>query len=184
MNKTLSTIGRFVWCPLRNCESGQIHQPGAKQPVVLCDGCDRLFCFTHHTEWHRDHTCDEWEQYLADPTFRSQVQREQDQEEAREAEMVALNRRIAEAEAVLRQSIMSAEEAAKDRFEVAEARRREEERLAAERARVEEQRRLEQEEKLRKQARRQEEKEGAEMVKKKFKRCPGCRRPTEKIDGW
>ncbi|KAK6850113.1 hypothetical protein PG995_013946 [Apiospora arundinis] len=162
MNKTLSSNAQFVWCPLNDCESGQIHPPGTKQPVVLCESCDRLFCFTHHTEWHRDHTCDEWEQYLADRTFRSQ---------------------IAEAEVKLRQSIMSAEEAAKDRYAVAQARRQEEERAKAERRRIKEQRRLAREEELRKLARQQEKEQGELTVKRSSRSCPKCKQPSQKISG-
>ncbi|KAK8066146.1 hypothetical protein PG997_012893 [Apiospora hydei] len=124
MNKTLSSIGQFVWCPFGGCESGQIHSPGAQQPVVLCQSCGRQFCFTHHTSWHREHTCEEWDQFLADDSFRSWTQREEDRENAYDADMAALDRRINEAEYILRESIMSAEEAAKERFEFAEARRR------------------------------------------------------------
>ncbi|KAK8034831.1 hypothetical protein PG993_009826 [Apiospora rasikravindrae] len=184
MNKTLSSLGQFVWCPLNGCESGQIHSPGTQQPVVLCQSCNRLFCFTHHAEWHREYTCEEWDQHLADGSFRSQAQQEQDQADAYDADMATLDRRINEAEHMLRQSIMSAEEAAKERFEFAEARRREEERAAAERARIEEQRRLVREEEERKRARRQEMEEGERTVEQKANRCPRCQRPTEKNGGW
>ncbi|KAK8136732.1 hypothetical protein PG984_004672 [Apiospora sp. TS-2023a] len=184
MNKTLSNIGQFVWCPLSGCESGQIHPPGSKQPVVLCQSCNRLFCFTHHIQWHREYTCAEWDQHLADSTFRSQAQREQDRDEAHDADIAAIDRRIQEAEHKLRQSILSAEQAAKERFEFAEARRREEERLAAERARIEEQRRLAREEEARKLARHREMEEGERTASSVSNPCPRCKRPTQKNGGW
>ncbi|KAK7966924.1 uncharacterized protein PG986_001201 [Apiospora aurea] len=183
MYKTISSISHFVWCPLSGCESGQIHWSGIRQPLVLCQGCRRQFCFTHQTAWHREHTCDEWDQYLADDTFRSQLQREREREEAYDAEIASLDLRIKEAKHQFQQSILSAEDAAKARFEFAEARRREEERAAAERARVEEQRRLAREEEQRKLARRREMEEGEKTVSKLSRPCPGCKRPTEKIDG-
>lgn len=184
MNKTLSSIGQFVWCPLNGCESGQIHPQGTKQPVVLCQSCNRQFCFTHHTEWHREYTCDEWDQHLADDTYRSQFQRDQDRDEAYDADIAALDRLISEAEHALRQSILSAEQAAKERFEFAEARRLEEERQAAERARIEEQRRLVREEEERRLARHREMEEGERTASSVSVPCPGCKIPTQKNGGW
>ncbi|KAK8012282.1 hypothetical protein PG991_009657 [Apiospora marii] len=184
MYKTLSSIGQFVWCPLSGCESGQVHPQGPRQPIVLCQSCNRQFCFAHHMEWHRGYTCDEWDQHLADATFRSQAQREQDRDEAYDDDIAALDRRIREAEHTLRQSLMSAEEAAKARFEFAEARRREEERAAAERARIEEQRRLARKEEERRLARHREMEQGERTVLEVSTPCPRCRRPTQKNRGW
>ncbi|KAK8003209.1 hypothetical protein PG989_002928 [Apiospora arundinis] len=177
-------VSRFVWCPLNDCESGQIHSAGAGQPVVLCQGCSRRFCFTHQTEWHSDYTCEEWDQYLADDTFRSQIQRGRERDEAHDGEIADLDRRINEAKHNFRQSIMSAEDASRERFEFAEARRREEERAAAERARIEEQRRLVRKEERRKLARLREMEEGELTVSQVSKPCPRCKRPTQKNEGW
>ncbi|KAK6834214.1 hypothetical protein PG987_008908 [Apiospora arundinis] len=183
MFKTLSNIGHFVWCPLGGCESGQIHSAGARQPVVLCQGCGRQFCFTHQTKWHSSHTCDEWDRYLADDAFRSQTQLEREREDAYDEDIANLDRRINEEKHRFRQSIMSAEDAARDRSELAEARRQEEERAVVERARVEEQRRL---------ARKEESGSwhGSERWRRAHlqflsvsKPCPRCLRPTQKNKG-
>ena len=48
------------------CESGQIHYPGAEQPIMTRNTCGRKSCYTHESEWHEDLTCEDMDEKLAE----------------------------------------------------------------------------------------------------------------------
>lgn len=172
----------MVWCPF-GCETPQVHSIGERQPIVQCHSCGRHFCYVHKVEWHQEHTCDEYDIYQRDPTFRSRIQLEND---AREA----LNRHISET----RLRIQHAEEEHELRClresQAAEARRIEkariarEARLAAERAAKEEARRRRREEYRRVAQRTAEERQGEQTVHANSTKCPWCGHFVQRIDGW
>lgn len=61
-----SDMPNFRRCLAPGCDSGQVHELGAAEPIVTCNGCGRRTCFIHEMEWHAEVTCKEMDQKLAD----------------------------------------------------------------------------------------------------------------------
>ena len=159
LRNALSSDENFVWC--RNCDFGQIHSGGASHPVVRCQACDFLSCFTHSIPWHHRLTCEEYDQMLEDPEgFRSALDREE-----HEAERTRLQQEEDD-----RQEARLRKERTQQEAEAA-ARRKE----LAERAR---------QRKLQKQ-RLVEDALSMTTVRATTKQCPGrsCKLPIEKNEG-
>ncbi|KAI1082488.1 hypothetical protein F5B20DRAFT_597452 [Whalleya microplaca] len=137
---------------------------------------------THRVAWHHDHTCDEYDAFLADPQhFRSMAQLEKAAVQARDLENQRLDQQIRDAETRFHQSMMREEEAA-------EARRQErikrEHRLAQERAEREEAERRDREARQLATRLAAEEAETGRVFHRLSKPCPNCRIPIEKYEGW
>ncbi|KAK9770107.1 putative RING-type domain-containing protein [Seiridium cardinale] len=184
MNRILGDAKGFAWCPL-GCSSGQVHYPGVTQPVVLCQSCNRLWCFRHRVEWHTDYSCEEYESYLADPgNFRSQIQVQRDLEAAQDEWDRQIERQIEEAEYRFNQIILVEQDAAQERWRFEEAQRERERAEAEERARQEEERRRA-EELERERARREvQAQQGEETAQRLTKPCPSCGVRIQKDGGW
>ncbi|KAF5684243.1 hypothetical protein FDENT_6812 [Fusarium denticulatum] len=76
----------FFWCT-SDCGSGQIHDSGSIQPIVICIKCNHRSCFRHGVNWHEDLSCDEYDQLQEDPEFRSYLELENEMwEEAQAAQ--------------------------------------------------------------------------------------------------
>ncbi|KAI0010682.1 hypothetical protein F4779DRAFT_576474 [Xylariaceae sp. FL0662B] len=180
IDRLVSKIHNFVWCPL-GCGRGQIHHAGPEQPLILCLNCNRHFCFRHQVAWHHNHTCDEYDAFLADPrVFRSKAQIERAAAEARDLEDHRLSQQIRDAETRFSQSLLREEEAA-------EARRRERaeqaRRLAREQAeRMEAERRAREARQLAARLA-QEEAETGRVFHALSKPCPRCRIPIQRNGG-
>jgi hypothetical protein len=164
----------FVWCR-SGCGSGQCHEGGDAQPIVICLHCGERSCFKHNVAWHENFSCDEYDALLADPTnFRSQFELANE-----EAEHLADIRRVQEdADRVYAQSLL-----AEDQRQLEEERREKEERAREQAAREMAQRKAEE---LRRvlAKRAQEEQQSARTVAMTSKPCPGCGWSIEKNDGW
>jgi hypothetical protein len=178
----------FIWCPA-NCGSGQIHYAADNSPIVRCAQCGHKFCFHHQVAWHEQLTCDEYDEFLADPVnFRSRIEIEnailEDHrlaERLQRQEQEEVDRRFA-------QTLLEADQVAEAERQ-AEMERLERDRLeAAETARLESRRRADREYLERiglDAARKKDDEEKSEnLVKKTTKPCPGCRWPIEKNAGW
>ncbi|KAI3391284.1 hypothetical protein diail_7643 [Diaporthe ilicicola] len=175
-------VRNIVWCPF-GCGTSQTHSSGQQQPIVLCRNCDRQFCYVHGVEWHREHTCDEYDAYLRDPTFRSQAQRDNDSREALSRHIEETKRRIQLAEEDHQLRCLREQEAAEAR-RIEQARIAREAREAAERAAREEARRLKEEEDRRVAQLEADDRLGSETVSANATRCPTCKIPVQRIDGW
>ncbi|KAI1067345.1 hypothetical protein LB506_004137, partial [Fusarium annulatum] len=76
----------FFWCT-SDCGSGQIHDSGSAQPIVVCIKCNHRSCFPHGVNWHEDLSCDEYDRLQEDPEFRSYMELENERwEEAQAAQ--------------------------------------------------------------------------------------------------
>ncbi|KAI0107421.1 hypothetical protein F4776DRAFT_668224 [Hypoxylon sp. NC0597] len=138
-------MDNFIWCPL-GCGTGQVHYPGADQPLVYCPKDSRHFCFRHRIAWHYDYTCEEYDAFLADPQgFRSEDQRQRDAYRALELDHQRYRQKIADVEAQFARSLLREEEASEARRRAEQERLELEHRLAQERARREEEERRVQE---------------------------------------
>ncbi|KAF5651791.1 hypothetical protein F25303_3908 [Fusarium sp. NRRL 25303] len=74
----------FFWCT-SDCGSGQIHDSGSAQPIVVCIKCNHRSCFRHGVNWHEDLSCDEYDQLQEDPEFRSYMELENERWEEAQA---------------------------------------------------------------------------------------------------
>ncbi|KAF5247948.1 hypothetical protein FANTH_6229 [Fusarium anthophilum] len=76
----------FFWCT-SDCGSGQIHDSGSTQPIVVCIKCNHRSCFRHGVNWHEDLSCEEYDRLQDDPEFRSYLELENERwEEAQAAQ--------------------------------------------------------------------------------------------------
>jgi IBR domain, a half RING-finger domain len=57
----ISSDPNFRWCTAPSCNSGQVHSEGAESPLMICNSCRLLSCFTHQTPWHEGMTCVEFD---------------------------------------------------------------------------------------------------------------------------
>ncbi|KAG7125412.1 hypothetical protein HYQ44_001381 [Verticillium longisporum] len=154
----------FIWCT-GGCGSGQIHETGAEQPIVICLHCNSRSCFTHEVAWHDGFTCEEYDSLLADPeNFRSRI----------EVENAALEdrRRVQDAADHALAGRLAADQEAEERTRV--ERERQARRKAAEAA-----------EKARKTAarRKREDEQSMATMNRTTKKCPGCDWAIEKNSG-
>ncbi|KAF5021426.1 hypothetical protein F66182_6520 [Fusarium sp. NRRL 66182] len=157
LRAAVSEAENFIWCT-SGCGSGQIHESGSAQPIVICLHCSHRSCFHHNVAWHETLSCEEYDQLLADPeNFRSRLELENETwPEAQQAQL--------EADRAIAQGLL-----AEDRTEM---RRREERALkAAQLAREIAARRKE------------EEDESKATVKRTTKPCAGCGWAIEKNQG-
>lgn len=60
--QTLSEEPNFHWCSRngKGCGSGQLHENPC--PHFTCGECGYQKCVVHNSEWHRDETCEEYDQ--------------------------------------------------------------------------------------------------------------------------
>ncbi|ENH68698.1 Putative E3 ubiquitin-protein ligase ARI9 [Fusarium oxysporum f. sp. cubense race 1] len=65
----------FFWCT-SDCGSGQIHDSGSAQPIVVCIKCSHRSCFRHGVNWHEDLSCEEYDRLQEDPDFRGHLELE------------------------------------------------------------------------------------------------------------
>ncbi|KAI0430894.1 hypothetical protein F5Y09DRAFT_306433 [Xylaria sp. FL1042] len=56
----LSEEPNFCWCTA-GCGSGQLHQEGRENPLMICTNCHGKTCFTHQSPWHDGLTCREFD---------------------------------------------------------------------------------------------------------------------------
>ncbi|KAF8862455.1 hypothetical protein BDZ45DRAFT_739439 [Acephala macrosclerotiorum] len=173
----MSSDSDFIWCQAQNCDFGQLHTTGMKQPIVRCKKCGFRSCFKHGVAWHERLTCDEYDEMKKNPMgFKSMLEREEEERLAEEERQ----RQRHETE-LARAREQQAAEAERRKLEVAR-RQREEER----KRQVEERRREEEERQKQKQAvwkRHMEEEASMSTVERTTKKCPGCTWPIEKNQG-
>ncbi|KAF5616259.1 RING finger Dorfin [Fusarium sp. NRRL 52700] len=79
---------KFFWCT-SDCGSGQIHDSGSTQPIVVCIKCNHRSCFRHRVNWHEDLSCDEYDRLQEDPEFRSYLELENEMWEEAQAAQAA-----------------------------------------------------------------------------------------------
>lgn len=161
----MAEADNFVWCP-SDCGSGQIHDSGNAQPIVTCLHCGHRSCFEHHVSWHKDLTCVEYDQLLADPeNFRPKIVVDNEEWEER-------TRMQLEADKAMARTIVAEEQEA---------------------ARLREQREREERDRQKKAVatakkialrRKREDEQTLATVNKTTKPCPGCGWAIEKNAGW
>ena len=61
MKNAVSSDPNFRWCTAAGCNSGQVHSEGAESPLIICNSCRRMSCFTHQSPWHAGMTCLEFD---------------------------------------------------------------------------------------------------------------------------
>ena len=61
MRDGISSDPNFRWCTAPECRSGQFHSEGVESPLMVCNSCRALTCFTHQTPWHEGMTCAEFD---------------------------------------------------------------------------------------------------------------------------
>ncbi|KAJ2998835.1 hypothetical protein NUW58_g201 [Xylaria curta] len=175
ITKTFSTIV----CP--GCGEQMTQSRGTQYGITLCLNCNRQFCSRHKILWHYEHTCDEYETFLADPTFRSNAQIEAARREEYAFQDEQLSQRIKDADNHFAQSLMKEKEASQARRQAELERQARERRLAEERAAREAQQRREREEARKLSERKQREEE---LTKRITKPCPRCQVEIVKDGGW
>ncbi|KAI1010838.1 hypothetical protein LB503_005184 [Fusarium chuoi] len=146
----------FFWCT-SDCGSGQIHDSGSAQPIVVCIKCNHRSCFRHGVNWHEDLSCDEYDRLQEDPEFRSYMELENERWEEAQAAQEAQE----EADLNVARRLDAEENAEIERQEAQDRRAREREReRARERQRNQERQRvLEQENHKRQQEQKRERQE-------------------------
>ncbi|KAL3433680.1 hypothetical protein BDV09DRAFT_196483 [Aspergillus tetrazonus] len=197
LRHALNADKNFIWC--LECDFGQLHKPGAEQPLVICYNCSAQSCFKHAIKWHDGFSCDEYDAVLWDPdSYRAMKEKNGGSTRPNVEYLSKKNMKRAKFKEQRRQYKMH--EAQKTA-----ARKRQEE----EAARVREKRALEQAQAEAAQGQEEENdepieeevkddfKEKIEMLKRRMrevelsmkkveettKRCPGCQWPIEKNDG-
>jgi IBR domain, a half RING-finger domain len=61
MRDGISSDPNFRWCTASECNSGQVHSEGAESPLMICNSCRMMSCFTHQAPWHEGMTCIEFD---------------------------------------------------------------------------------------------------------------------------
>lgn len=182
IEKIALRVSNVVWCPF-GCGTSQVHSSGARQPIVQCRNCGRPFCYIHRVEWHREHTCHEYDIHLRDPAFRSKIQRENESREALNRHIEETRQRMQHAEEAYRLRCLREQQAAEAR-RIKKARIAREAREAAERAAREEARRRQEEEQRRVAQLKADERLGEQFVTSNGTPCPTCGWFVQKVDGW
>ncbi|KAF5582679.1 RING finger Dorfin [Fusarium pseudoanthophilum] len=113
----------FFWCT-SDCGSGQIHDSGSTQPIVVCIKCNHRSCFRHGVNWHEDLSCDEYDRLQEDPEFRSYLELENERWEEAQAAQEAQE----EADRDVARRLAAEENAETERQEAQDRRVRERER--------------------------------------------------------
>ncbi|KAF6523548.1 hypothetical protein HZS61_012047 [Fusarium oxysporum f. sp. conglutinans] len=136
----------FFWCT-SDCGSGQIHDSGSAQPIVVCIKCSHRSCFRHGVNWHEDLSCEEYDRLQEDPDFRGHLELENERWSKAQAAQEEADRDLA-------RRFVAKEKAKIKRQEVQDQRERERER---ERERQKSQRERERERERQKYQERQRE---------------------------
>ncbi|KAM0561716.1 hypothetical protein ACHAPJ_002885 [Fusarium lateritium] len=165
LRAAMSEAENFIWCT-SGCGSGQIHESGSAQPIVICLHCNHRSCFHHNVAWHETLSCEEYDQLLADPdNFRSRLELENERwSQAREAQL--------EADRAIAQGLLAEDRAELRRREERERQEREQAQKAAKLARQIAARR------------KKEEDRSKATVDRTTKPCAGCGWAIEKNRGW
>jgi len=165
LRAVMSEAPNFRWCPSA-CGSGQIHMSGSDQPIVTCLHCGQRSCFVHEVAWHENMSCCEYDKLQADPeNFQSQFELDNDEWER-------IRQQQEDADRVVAQGILAADEAEMRRKDEQERKEREQARKAAELARQ-----------VAARQKKEEEKSQA-TIKNTTKPCPSCGWAIEKNKGW
>lgn len=179
-------------CTAPECSYVQVHDSGSAQPIVICGLCHARSCFNHKVKWHDDLSCEEYDEYLADPVnFKSRLERENEEaqqlKELQEEEDLRMARELDAAERAQQAENEARADRERRENERREQERRENERRAneqRERERLERQRQQERQAKQREVAlRRQQEQASLATIGQISKPCPSCRRPIQKNEG-
>lgn len=64
MRAALGENAGFRWCTASGCESGQIHDDGAKAPIFQCVACGDRYCVVHQEAWHEGETCAQFDRRM------------------------------------------------------------------------------------------------------------------------
>ncbi|CAG8587108.1 14705_t:CDS:2, partial [Racocetra persica] len=59
--EAIRQIPDFRWCKNPTCGSGQEHFEKENSPIMICDACGKMTCYTHDVSWHEGLTCAEYE---------------------------------------------------------------------------------------------------------------------------
>ena len=178
MRAGLST--HFRWCAA-GCGWGQEHPEGDSSPLIICNQCRKLTCFTHQAPWHDGMTCYEFD----NPD---------------EGQKSVLSKRQKGFGALFRQTVVvggvtrkETKQERKDRKYAQKLEKQEKEHIVAVQAQEEETRRQQQaqEEQARQRRelevgrnrRRQEEAASTAAVNTISKTCSKCKAPIEKNGG-
>ncbi|EXL53795.1 hypothetical protein FOCG_06954 [Fusarium oxysporum f. sp. radicis-lycopersici 26381] len=113
----------FFWCT-SDCGSGQIHDSGSAQPIVVCIKCSHRSCFRHGVNWHEDLSCEEYDRLQEDPDFRGHLELENERWSKAQAAQAAQE----EADRDLARRFVAKEKAKIKRQEAQDQRERERER--------------------------------------------------------
>ncbi|RKL16946.1 hypothetical protein BFJ70_g14886 [Fusarium oxysporum] len=113
----------FFWCT-SDCGSGQIHDSGSAQPIVVCIKCSHRSCFRHGVNWHEDLSCEEYDRLQEDPDFRGHLELENERWSKAQAAQAAQE----EADRDLARRFVAKEKAKIKRQEAQDQRARERER--------------------------------------------------------
>lgn len=182
-NASVTNASAIAWCPLCK-DAGQTYAP--TQTILICQSCDELFCCRHayggqtnSVPWHPQHTCEEFDSFKRDSTFRSVAQIRQAKEDELEQQSRELRHQIEIASEQWELSLTAKNDEARLR-KIEKARLERERREAGERARLA----YEREQAARRVARENEDRASEEMVQKMFVRCPFCSQAVERISGW
>ncbi|EMT68214.1 Putative E3 ubiquitin-protein ligase ARI9 [Fusarium odoratissimum] len=157
----------FFWCT-SDCGSGQIHDSGSAQPIVVCIKCSHRSCFRHGVNWHEDLSCEEYDRLQEDPDFRGHLELENERWSKAQAAQAAQE----EADRDLASRFVAKEKAKIKRQEAQDQRERERER--------------ERQKKERRQIatrRKMEEAKSIATLRATTKPCGGCGWAIEKNSG-
>ncbi|KAL4806762.1 hypothetical protein BDV18DRAFT_138163 [Aspergillus unguis] len=189
----------FIWC--LECDFGQLHEPGADQPLVRCLNCSAESCFKHAIKWHDGFTCDEYDAVLWDPDSYKAIREKGGGNSQRVARMSKKEiARAAKNERSRQQKLHEALKEAAKKKQKEEARRLRDEKeihtiqAEAQAAVQEEDVGIDEsyhedvkddfKEKIEQLKKRMREVElSMQKVEQTTKRCPGCQWPIEKNDG-
>jgi len=58
---TLRADPLFRNCLRTNCPSGQIHEAGDAEPLMICAACGYKMCYLHSLPWHEGQTCTQYD---------------------------------------------------------------------------------------------------------------------------
>lgn len=164
LRAAMAEAENFFWCT-SGCGSGQIHDTGRDQPIVVCLHCSHRSCFHHSVAWHQGLTCEEYDQLLADPdNFRSKLEIDNEAWATSQKEQLEADRAMA-------QGLLEEERRTREMRERRDRQERERTQKAIELARQIAARRKAEEEMSR------------ETVGRTTKPCPGCGWAIEKNDG-
>ncbi|KAF2667102.1 hypothetical protein BT63DRAFT_427519 [Microthyrium microscopicum] len=185
---TIDQIPGLFRCPLPTCGAAHIHESGTNSPIIRCIGCKQQFCFHHKVPWHETLSCEEYDEFLADPdNFQSRLELQNEQNEKSQREVERIRREQEEADQRFAQSLMAQDEreeaqrqAERDRKARLERDRREQARREAERQKAEAAR-----QQIRREAEKKAKEEQANLrtIARTTKKCPKCTWPIEKNDG-